>query len=451
MGAPTTTAPATRSRVVLSARGWGVSIGGLIALVLAFYTLNLVLILVAVFLLALLATDVLAFAGATRDFRASRMRAERVESSTLVPVDGVGFVGLELRSELRRGFYAEVFDSHADRLQVTDGLDHLVTWWGAGETQTLAYVIRPVARGQFDIGPTIVVAHDTFGFAFRVASLETRWKLEAIPRYLGGRSATPPHLRSWLVGQTALSLRGPGMEFHGLREYLPTDDARTIAWKRSAAGRLYVRQYARESQQDLVILLDVGRRMGIGSANHDALDVAVETASVVVEGCWDADVRTGLLLFADSVRRFVPPNRGPDHEFTITRALTTAQLDPSMFRLESALAYLAHHLTRATNILAFSALGGDAGRAAEALGLLRHQGSRVYLFTPEPPKMYAPLARPLDAALLASVLQPETLRAERDVDRVREIGIPVARYGREGALDEVGVLFSRFSARRSAY
>ncbi|MGA7924111.1 MAG: DUF58 domain-containing protein, partial [Thermoplasmata archaeon] len=231
-------APAARSLVVLSPRGWGVSVGALIALILAFYTLNLVLILISVFLLALLGTDVLVFASTTRGFCAANLRAERLESSTFVPVGGVGFVGLRVGSNLSRGFYAEIFDSHADRIEVRDGLDHLVTWWEPGESKTIAYVVQPVARGQFDLGPTIVVAHDTFGFAFRVASLGTPWKLEAIPRFLGARLPSPPRLRSWLVGQTALSLRGPGMEFHGLREYLPTDDARTIAWKRSASGRL---------------------------------------------------------------------------------------------------------------------------------------------------------------------------------------------------------------------
>ncbi|MGA7923179.1 MAG: hypothetical protein WCA77_04310, partial [Thermoplasmata archaeon] len=190
---------------------------------------------------------------------------------------------------------------------------------------------------------------------------------------------------------------------------------------------------------------------GAGRPYHDALDVAVETASVVVEACWDADLRTGLLLFADGPRRYVPPGRGPDHQFTLTRALTTAQLDPAPFQLDAALAYLLGRLTRSTNILGFTALGGDIGRSAEVIGWLRAKGTRAYLFTPDSSQMYPPLPRPLDERILRAVLDPEARRADRDLARVRQAGIPVATYGREGALDQVGFLLSRFGAGRAAY
>jgi uncharacterized protein (DUF58 family) len=441
----------TRSSLVLSVRGYAVLTGGLIALILAFYTLNLLLWAIAAFLLGLVGSEVTGFARRTQGFGAQGFSARRVDSSSFVPVGGFGLLAVEIQSRFRAGFYAEVFDSHPDRLLVIGGNDRLVTWWAPEEAKTLAYVVRPRARGLFDVGPTILVAHSTFGFAFRVTTLDTSWRVEAIPHFLGVHLQQMPRLRSWVVGQTALSLRGPGMEFRSLREFLPTDDPRTIAWKRSGKGRLFVREYDRESQQDLVVLLDVSRRMGMGLEGADALDAAVEAASLVAEACFDADVRTGLLLYTDREETFIPPGRGPDHEFRLTRTLTTAQIEPRPFGLTEAVRFLRDHLSRPTTVVAFGTLEIAPEALAQALSLFRSKGHQLFLFAPRPAGMYPTPTSDLERDAWTQVIGPEEARSEREAGVVRALGVPLATFDREGASDELALLLSRFGARGSAY
>lgn len=60
-----------------------------------------------------------------------------------------------------------------------------------------------------------------------------------------------------LSGEMASYFRGRGHELHSLRNYQPTDSARFVDWKVSArSGRLMVREFAREDERRLMLVLD---------------------------------------------------------------------------------------------------------------------------------------------------------------------------------------------------
>jgi uncharacterized protein (DUF58 family) len=60
-----------------------------------------------------------------------------------------------------------------------------------------------------------------------------------------------------LSGEMASHFRGRGHELHSLRQYQPTDSARFVDWKVTAkAGQLIVREFAREDERRVIIVLD---------------------------------------------------------------------------------------------------------------------------------------------------------------------------------------------------
>jgi uncharacterized protein (DUF58 family) len=60
-----------------------------------------------------------------------------------------------------------------------------------------------------------------------------------------------------LSGEMASYFRGRGHELHSLRDYLPTDSARFVDWKVTAkSGRLMVREFAREDERRVMLVLD---------------------------------------------------------------------------------------------------------------------------------------------------------------------------------------------------
>jgi uncharacterized protein (DUF58 family) len=60
-----------------------------------------------------------------------------------------------------------------------------------------------------------------------------------------------------LTGEMASYFRGRGHELHSLRDYVTTDSARFVDWKVSAkSGRLVVREFAREDERRVMLVLD---------------------------------------------------------------------------------------------------------------------------------------------------------------------------------------------------
>lgn len=133
------------------------------------------------------------------------------------------------------------------------------------------------------------------------------------------------------LGVRRLRRRGGMTEFESLRDYVHGDDVRLVDWKAFARrGRPTVREFQVERGQELILLVDCGRRMlqktaageerGWSKLDH-ALDAALELAAVALQ---EGD-RVGLLAYDSGVRAWVPPRRG-------ARAL--AELIRAVFDLE---------------------------------------------------------------------------------------------------------------------
>ncbi len=438
------------TRVVLTPRGATLVAAGLLVLVLAFYTLALVLFLFATFVLAFVTAEILLFGWATRGFGPEAFATERVECSSFVAVQGVGMVAVRLRPRTTAGFYAEVFDAHPDRLEVVGGSPRLVTWWERGDEQTLAYLVRASSRGRFEVGPTRVVAHDTFGFAFRETALPTPWTLEAIPHYPSVRLRRSARFPTPTFGASPNPARGSGMEFHSLREYVSTDDPRRIAWSRSTKGPMYVREFQRESQEEVVVLLDLGRAMSAGPGTSEALEAAVEAAGFAAQYAVDEEIRFGLLLFSDHIVRHLRPERGAEHEFEIARALAGAEVEPCTSSLASVLDYLGPRLAFPAHLLAFTALDDPPAELARAWGGLARAGHQLHVFVPDLERLYPPIPDPVGQRAFEILRAPEVRRVEAHVEGVRSLGLPVARFGRRDATEGVTLVFAQVRGRRVA-
>lgn len=429
------------SGLALTARGAGALFGALAVFALGFYSANVLVYAIGVFLLTLVLGELLQFVAATRGFGPEAFRAERIESSAFAPVGGAALVSVRVTSGLKGSYYAEVVDVRPEPLRLLEGESRLMTWWPAGESLSLAYVVSPRMRGLFEVGPTTVVAHDALGFGYKTAALADPWRVEAIPEPPSLPIARSLRTDSPVVGIRPRAVRGAGSDFRTLREYQSTDDPRRIAWTRSGKGVLLVREYDQDSQPDLVALVDVGRGMSVGLPYEDALERSVEAAALALRLSFDADGRSGLVLFADRVVTFVPTGRGTDHEFRVFRSLTAAAVGPRPGQLDEALLDLAPHLGRPTHLFAFSSLTAPPERLAAAAATVRRGGHHLVVFAPDPRGMY-PVPDEATERTTLSLLYEEEARRVRDVASVLEgAGATVILFGRQGAVGAVSGLF----------
>jgi uncharacterized protein (DUF58 family) len=94
-----------------------------------------------------------------------------------------------------------------------------------------------------------------FGFFEKTRKIESNTEIVVYPRVEPADQFY--EVLPLLSGEMASFYRGRGHELHSLRDYQPTDSARNVDWKVTAkAGRLMVREFAREDERRVMLVLD---------------------------------------------------------------------------------------------------------------------------------------------------------------------------------------------------
>ncbi len=123
-----------------------------------------------------------------------------------------------------------------------------------------------------------------------------------------------------LSGRHASKLRGRGLNFEELRNYLPGDDTRHIDWKVTARTRTpYVRVYTEEKDRTVWLLVDQRVSMFFGSTKRMKSVVAAEVAALSAWRVLSVGDRVGALVFNDSDISVIPPHRSRERVMQILK------------------------------------------------------------------------------------------------------------------------------------
>lgn len=255
----------------------------------------------------------LAIAAALDAWRLYRQPSPACERD-LAPVLPLGpevRVGLRLRAAGRRAQFLELHDLHPGAW-VVRGLPCALRLLPARESM-IEYALTPDARGQFR-------------FAGCQARLRSPWRLWSHRRVLGEPSTVRVYpnfaplatmanfsveLASRNAGARLQRRRGEGTEFQELRDYRLGDSLRRIDWKATARRRRPIsREYRDERNQQVVLLLDCGRRMLAqdGATRHfdHVLNASLALAYIALR---QGDA-VGLLACTGTEQRWLPPQQG---------------------------------------------------------------------------------------------------------------------------------------------
>jgi uncharacterized protein (DUF58 family) len=133
---------------------------------------------------------------------------------------------------------------------------------------------------------------------------------------------------SRLVGAHLRRRRGEGTDFHQMREYRIGDSMRQIDWKATArARRLISREYQDEKNQQLVLLLDTGRRLLARDGEMAHFDHVLDASLVVAYLALRQGDAVGLLA-SGGASCWVPPRRGVGAIDELLRASYALQPQP---------------------------------------------------------------------------------------------------------------------------
>ncbi len=234
------------------------------------------------------------------------LRVER-QIAGVWPVDVWNNVTLTLHNEGKRQLTVQMFDDYPTAWQM-QGLPHRSRIKNGGFV-AVSYRLCPNRRGDAAFGAPHLRIAAPLGLWWRWHRLGPSQNVKVFPDFskLLGYTLTATDRRAPSAGAIRKRRRGEGTDFRQLREYRQGDSQRAIDWKATARQQKPItREYQEERDQQVVFLLDTGRRMLSKDDTTSHFDHALNallTLAFLAQKQGDA---VGLMTFGGETRWLAP-------------------------------------------------------------------------------------------------------------------------------------------------
>lgn len=141
--------------------------------------------------------------------------------------------------------------------------------------------------------------------------------------------------------------KGRGMEFSEVREYQPGDDIRSIDWNVTARfGNPFVKIFEEERELTVMLLIDLSGSLSFGSVDKTKQQIAAELSAILAFSALKNNDKVGLILFTDTIEKFVPPRKGKSHVLRIIREVLSFEPHGNQTDIKGALEYFNHTIKK---------------------------------------------------------------------------------------------------------
>lgn len=237
---------------------------------------------------------------------------------------------------------------------------------------------------------------------------------------------------SVLNGRHASRLRGRGLNFEEMRDYLPGDDIRSIDWKATArTGSPHVRVFTEERDRPALLVVDQRMSMYFGSRHNMKSVTAAEAAAIATFRVLDAGDRVGGIVFNDDKHIEFAPKRSRRTAFALLDSIADMnsslhadkQIQSSPTGLNDVLGSVARIAHHDHLVLVFSDFDGiDATTRRRLSSIATHNDVLLFL-------VYDPISEHIEAGDRA-IIGDGDMQAELDLGSA-SIRDSVNRFTRE--------------------
>ncbi len=272
----------------------------------------------------------------------------------------------------------------AVRVQVFDGIPGIATteafpWWGrvpAKGWRTLKYPVRLLRRGRAEFAPTHLLRLSPLGCWMLASRSGENQVVPVFPDY-------EPVLQYALLalanqeqqmGIQQRQRKGVSREFHQLRDYQEGDLLAQVDWKATSRRlSLVSREFREQRDQNVVFLMDAGRRMRAMDGDLPQFDHCLNAVLLLCYIALKQGDNVGVSAFG-GVEKWLPPVKGPHAMTTLLHHLYDYETtpNPSDFT-EAAGLILARQRKRALLVLLTNLRGEDAEDVLLAVQTLRQR------------------------------------------------------------------------------
>ncbi|MEX0850335.1 MAG: DUF58 domain-containing protein [Gaiellaceae bacterium] len=345
---------------------------------------------------------------ADRTLEESDVNAE-ITVRTEAPVDR-----LELLLELPEGMTA------------VDGGGAFALRLHAGEERTIPLRLRATRWGLYDVGRIEARARDPFRLVVWQERFESIQGLKAYPSPESLSRILSPIETQAFSGSEVARVKGDGIEYADIRDYVSGDRVRSINWRASARkGSLIVNERHPERNTDVVLFVD--SFADVRREGRSTLDDAVRAAATLTTRYLDRRDRVGLVAFG-GVLRWLRPGMGPSQRYRLIETLLETGVAPT-YTWRDVNLIPAQILPPKSLVLGLTPLVDS--RFVTALENLRARGFDLVVVEVDPVSLVERGSGEIEAlAYRLWLLEREVLRA-----RLERLGVGIARWGDDVSLE----------------
>ncbi|MBX3111260.1 MAG: DUF58 domain-containing protein [Fimbriimonadaceae bacterium] len=292
------------------------------------------------------------------------------ESDPILSVRVPNAVKLSLENTSQAPVVAEVRDEPPGSAEASQ-TDFKMTL-SPDRPEEVSYTIVPRERGEQDFAGTHVRYLAPLGLAWVQKVLPTQETVRVYPNVKAVKEFDLLKQRGKLnmLGLRRTRHKGLGQEFESLRDY-NEDDYRTIDWKASARrGKLVVKNFETEKNQAVIVCVDLGRHMMAEVDGVRKLDLALDSALMLMHTAERKGDQIGLLAFNDVIKAYAAPRKGRAQVAAILDRVHDAQAEPVQPNYAAAFTYLANRWKKRSLLVVFT----DAENEDQAQDLVSSLG-----------------------------------------------------------------------------
>jgi uncharacterized protein (DUF58 family) len=318
-----------------------------------------------------------------------------------------------------------VLDLPSD-VRVVDGDSAFALRLARGEERELPLVLRCDRWGRYDLGEAELRARGALRLVLWEGRTGQPRRLRVYPRQEQLTRLVSPAETQAFTGSEVARIKGDGIEYADIRDYVPGDRLRAINWRASARrGSLVVNEQHPERNTDVVLFVD--SFADVRRDGRSTLVEAVRAAATLAERYLERRDRVGLVAFG-GVLRWLQPGMGAAWRYRVIETLLETDVEPT-YTWRDVNIIPGRILPPKSLVVALTPLV-DA-RFVAALEDLRARGFDILVVEVDPTPLVTP-GRGEAAALAHRLwqLEREVLRA-----RIEALGIATALVGDDASLE----------------
>jgi uncharacterized protein (DUF58 family) len=187
-------------------------------------------------------------------------------------------------------------------------------------------------------------------------------------------------VEGYLVGKHKSPYHGFSVEFAEHRTYGQGDEIKHIDWKLyGKTDRYYVKRFEEETNLRSYILLDTSKSMSYKSKNITKLKYGESLTAGLTHLMINQKDAVGLILFDDSIRKYIPPKTSKSHKNIIFNSLSKCRAGKNT-NIQLILDSMAERIKKSGLVILISDLLDDPINVMKGLNHFRHNKQEVIVF-----------------------------------------------------------------------